>query len=35
MTGALIALVIALLLVGIPVFILDMAERIYKIYKNK
>ena len=30
MTGALVALAIALLLIGVPVFILDIAERIYK-----
>lgn len=30
MTGALVALAIGLLLIGVPVFILDIAERIYK-----
>lgn len=30
MTGALVALAIVLLLIGVPVFILDIAERIYK-----
>ena len=34
MIGALVALAIALLLIGVPVFILDIAERIYK-SKNK